>query len=183
MFPGGFSAPSGLSPKSLTLISTVSAALSATVEIEIPTDTTYIDYLLLITDVKPATDNQVLKISAKQGGVYTGTLNATSTSTGAGATTVNNIQTAAPTSIHVAGARSAAATAGISGQFWIRAPDGATANKVINYSISQNALGSSEVTNGMISSSATTALTGIRFSFASGNIASGTLRLYGITRF
>ena len=70
--------PSGVSAKSLILISTTTASSSATVDITSVIDDTYKEYILKFYDVHPATDNVTFQVNFRDGG---SSYDATKTST------------------------------------------------------------------------------------------------------
>ena len=70
--------PSGVSAKSLILISTTTASSSATVDITSGIDDTYKEYIIKFYDVHPATDNVTFQVNFRDGG---SSYDATKTST------------------------------------------------------------------------------------------------------
>ena len=60
--------PSGVSAKSLILISTTTASSSATVDITSGIDDTYKEYIIKFYDVHPATDNVTFQVNFRDGG-------------------------------------------------------------------------------------------------------------------
>ena len=70
--------PSGVSAKSLLLISTTTASSSATVDITSGIDDTYKEYIIKFYDVHPATDNVTFQVNFRDGG---SSYDATKTST------------------------------------------------------------------------------------------------------
>ena len=70
--------PSGVSAKSMILISTTTASSSATVDITSGIDDTYKEYIIKFYDVHPATDNVTFQVNFRDGG---SSYDATKTST------------------------------------------------------------------------------------------------------
>ena len=166
----------------LTLLSTVTASVAATVDIETTFSSTYDAYLLVATNVTVDYDGAAVNLRMKLGGSYV-----------TSATYLYHQNNSASDSTSYAGAASAAdskiilcnsavgSAAAKSANFTIRInqPASTTLSKQINWIGSYiDAAGVLHTSSGVGSNTATTALTGIRF-LAGGNI-SGTFRLYGI---
>ena len=62
------SLPSGVSGSSLVLISTTTASSSSTVDITSGIDSTYKEYIIKFIDVHPATDTAILQCNGRDGG-------------------------------------------------------------------------------------------------------------------
>jgi hypothetical protein len=170
----------------LTLLSTVTASASATVDIESTFSSTYDSYMLVGTGITAANDGVNLFAQMKLGGAYDTGANYvfhTQHSTSA-ATTYQATNSAGATSIRIFGGDGISNNASASGNFtmYISNPSSTALRKQIyftgscvSYSLVHiHACGSGHNT-------ATTALTGIRLFLGSGNITSGKFRLYGIS--
>lgn len=166
----------------LTLLSTVTASVAATVDIETTFSSTYDAYLLIATNVTADYDGAAVNLRMKLGGSYV-----------TSATYLYHQNNSASDSATYAGVANAADikiilcntgvgnTSGRSANFTIRInqPASTTLSKQINWIGSYiDATGVLHTSSGAGSNTATTALTGIRF-LGGGNI-SGTFRLYGI---
>lgn len=166
----------------MTLLSTVTAADSATVDIETTLNSTYDKYVIILSTVTPASSGSYLYCQFKQSGSYINTNytgQARRAKKGDTTTTFNNDQLT--TGIAVA----MDVKERLSFSLSITDPDGATGIKQIEgagISIYDN--GGSPLPQWHqftgYQSTATAAVTGIRFIFSTGNITSGTFRLYGI---
>lgn len=177
-------------PGSMKLLQTVTASSSATVDLETTIDSTYDQYLITVERAMPASDDQPLNVRFKIGGSYLSgatdywwnsqiILNATSgingdvsdteistTAVSAGSGVGNDTAECIDLDLRLS---RPALTTGYPHISWTgsyeRATDGALCSLAGNGRY-----------NG------TGAVTGVRFLFASGNIASGIFRLYGIKK-
>ena len=166
----------------LTLLSTVTASASATVDVETTFSSTYDVYVLECTGVLPATDATNLLILMKIGGSYvtTGYLSHVSICTSNDSATYSAIVSDG-TSIPIAS--SVLNTAGYGGNFTIHIynPASTSIRKMIHVEgVYLDSGGRIDVSYGAGYNSGAAALTGIQFKMSSGNITSGTFRLYGI---
>lgn len=165
----------------LTLLSTVTASVAATADIETTFSSTYDAYFLIATNVTADFDGAAVNMRMKLGGSYV-----------TSATYLYHQNNSASDSTAYVGVVNAADikiilcytgvgnTSGRSANFTIRInqPASTALSKQINWIGSYiDAAGVLHTSSGVASNTATTALTGIRF-FAGGNI-SGTFRLYG----
>ena len=168
----------------LTLLSTVTASNSATVDVETTFNSTYDSYLLVISGMTVQTDNTNLDCQLKVGGAYdTGNnykweqlevRNAISALYSQGGTSVgliemiNNMSNAAASSYHA--------------KMEINSPASTAFMKTVSWHSHSIGTGTPhpEEVFGSGANAATTALTGIRFLMSSGNIVAGKFRLYGI---
>jgi hypothetical protein len=180
----GSGLPSWTTPSSgaLTLLSTVTASVAATADIETTFSSTYDAYLLIATNVTADYDGAAVNLRMKLGGSYvtSATYLYHQNNSASDSTSYVGVANAADIKIILCntGVGSAAAK---SANFTIRInqPASTTLSKQINWIGSYiDAAGVLHTSSGVASNTATTALTGIRF-FAGGNI-SGTFRLYGI---
>lgn len=175
-------------PGASILLSTVTASASATADVETTFDSTYDTYMLIGTTILPATDSTDLYCRLKIGGSYQTGSNYEyhANISAAGATTYAGSASGSAPFIKMADSTSNTAAGGINFVMYIHNPTSTAARKHIEW------IGSSETGGGGTSvktasgmghwNAATTALTGVRFFMSSGNIASGTFRLYGIAK-
>jgi len=179
----GSSAPAWINPSisSVVLLSTVAASSSATIDLETTFNSTYDQYLITISALLPATNGTTLGVQFKQGGSYRTTdyryhssylMNTTASYNADIGSAADNILIAASlNSQYVA-------------NFDIRIPTPTVADfprlfghgtffRAVNGVVAQALpMGYQATTSG--------AIQGVRFLMSSGNIASGTFRLYGI---
>jgi len=173
---------------SLIYLSTVTASNSATVDIETTFSSTYDAYLLVVSNLVVGNDNATLVGRFKLNGAYVTTstyygklMNLVST-TG----TFNADNTNGLTSFYI-GTNLGADTSDIAGfNINIYNPSSTTKQKRVVFSgvaSASSGVGASQTTTffGSGSNSGTGAMTGLRLFMNSGNITSGTFRLYGIS--
>jgi hypothetical protein len=180
----GSGLPSWATPSAgaLTFISSVTASSSATVDIETTFNSTYRTYLIIGTDIY-CDETSVFNCRLKIGGSYITTssygyhrhdLTAGTSAYQAAASDGGNL---IPISAALATARS--------GHFvmTVHMPSDTASEKSIAWQFTTGRLNNNFSTGaiGNGSNSGTSALTGVRFFFNSGNIASGQFKLYGIT--
>ena len=186
------SLPSGVSGSSLILLETQTASSSGTIDFTSNIDSTYKEYIFKIINAHPATDNVTFKFQADTG---TNTnYNQTITSTHFRAQhTENDVSTSLSylTSSDQAQGTSDETLAnsigndndqGISGTLHIFDPSNTTFVKhfISNFqSIAHSDTSNNEYHAGYFNT--TTAITRVRFKFSSGNIDSGTFKLYGVS--
>lgn len=177
----GSGLPSWTTPSAgaLTLLSTVTASASATVDIETTFSSTYDAYLLYVVNLTPATAGTIIYARLKIGGSYitsasyTYAMNRSNDASGylsdnaAGDTTIRLINNCSL------------------GQMIINiySPSNTTKSKMINWQgVSVTSTPNIAFANGVAYVTGTTAaMTGIRILADSGNITSGTFRLYGVS--
>jgi len=172
----------------LTLLSTVTASSSATVDVETTFSSTYTQYMLVINNVNTqAAGNVELQFQMKIGGSYitTSTYQAAVDKSAANSTVYSTIAQADGSYgyVNMMGTV-ASSTAGTSSSFvmYIHGPSNTTLNKYVEWT--GHYVDVSELLRrsyGVGGNSGTAALTGIRFYLSSGNITSGTFRLYGLS--
>jgi hypothetical protein len=172
----------------LTLLSTVTASSSATVDVETTFSSTYTQYMLVINNLNTqAAGNVELYFQMKIGGSYitTSTYQAAVDKSAANSTAYSAIaqNDGSLSYVNMMGTV-ASSTAGTSSSFvmYIHGPSNTTLNKYVEWT--GHYVDSSEVLRrsyGAGGNSGTAALTGIRFYLSSGNITSGTFRLYGLS--
>ena len=182
---GTGSAPTWATPSSgaLTLLSTVTASASATVDVETTLDATYDAYMLVVSGAKPATDSVSLQARMKIGGAYIST--STSISTGGYSSTAGNQATTLATEITLVSSvwgNDAASSCDV--VMYIFNPSSTAFKKQLFYQATSLRIdtGATQVQtrSGVGLNDGTAALTGIRFFASSGNISAGKFRLYGI---
>ena len=184
----GASAPSWVtaSAGALTFITSVTASNSATVDIE-NAMTAYNVYVIEAVNIVNATDDTYLKIQLKIGGSYITTSTylsaAANNLASGGAVAVDNAATVT-TFIKFVPHMSNSASRTASGSIKILSPSSTTIQKQIsfNYAWLDSSAYTDTIGNGYGSgvNSGTGAVTGVRIFSSSGNITSGTFRLYGI---
>jgi hypothetical protein len=166
-------------------LSTTTASASATVDVENAFDSTYSTYVIVLSDVYPATNNTDMRVRLKIGGTYStvnywyvGTDNTTfGGSSFSGYSGANQSQ-----GIISRYTYGASASRTMSSTMFITNPSNTTSAKMVygtggyfqdgDYFINQ--------TYSIVNRVSTSALTGVRFFMDTGNITAGTFRLYGI---
>ena len=169
-----------------TYLSTVTASNSATVDIETTFNSTYETYAIVASSVRPVTNAVSLLARQKQSGSYVednyqyhlSICNATSSSY-AGAANGNTTSHLVANSLRDA---SGDTQGGASFVMYIPNPSNTTLQKTVFATGVANtaSIGSAQMTLVGSNFGSTAAITGIRFLMSSGNINSGTFRLYGI---
>ena len=183
----GVSAPTWVTPSAgaLTLLSTVTASNSATMDIETTFSSTYDKYLISVTGLVCQTDGQQLQMLLKIGGTYL-----TSGYVYFENRTQSSTSTFAGTNESIAGPASFVSVHSILGNvggenatfdLYISNPTSTTLQKLF-YFLGAGHTNAGEVRyiQGIGCNTNPAALTGVRFKMASGNITSGVARLYGI---
>jgi hypothetical protein len=173
---GAWSAPAA---GSFVFLSTVTASNSATVDIETTFNSTYTRYVIEASDVQTVDSGVVVGARFKLAGAYVSTTtysfhrmqpnDAANTYSGVGIA----VGTASSIGITLASGRS---------QFTmhITNPSSTTLIKQVYWTGSSESSDVASVRSGAGLNQGTGALTGVRFIAATGNISSGTFRLYGI---
>jgi hypothetical protein len=166
----------------LTLLSTVTASNSATVDVETTFSSTYDAYMLVVSGAKPATDAVNLLARMKIGGSYITT--STYISTGGYTNLAGDTEFTLATSITLVTTWGNTASSSCDVVMYIFNPASTAFKKLILYQATSMKLDSSAsmvgTRSGVGSNDGTAALTGIRFFASSGNISAGQFRLYGI---
>lgn len=170
----------------MVFLSSVTASSSATVDLETGIDSTYDYYMITFAGIVPATDNVVFRARLKINGTYqTSTYSATTIYASSDSSSINVDR---PTDSFNIVRYNVGNSSGMQSQgfFMFGVPTSTSLYKAATW----NATGfcptsfGSNVTNsdfgGGFYAGGTQALSGVRFYFSSGNIASGTFRLYGI---
>jgi hypothetical protein len=184
---GSGAAPTWATPATpasgLTLLSTVTASNSATVDVETTFSSTYDAYMLVVSGATPVTDSVSLFARMKIGGSYITT--STYISTGGYTSLDGNQKTTLATEITLVGSvwgNDAASSCDV--VMYIFNPSSTDFKKQIRYEATSLRLdtGATQIQtrSGVGSNDGTGALTGIRFFASSGNISAGKFRLYGI---
>jgi len=178
----GASAPTWVtaSAGALTLLSTVTASNSATVDIETTFSSTYDRYIIEAIDIRSVDSGVIIGAQYKLSGAYV-----TNTTYAFHRMQPNDASAAYIGSALAAGAASSIGVTGASGRsqftMHITNPTSTTLQKLVYWtggSISSDAV---TVRAGAGLNQGTGALTGVRFFASTGNISSGTFRLYGIS--
>lgn len=169
---------------SLIYLSTVTASASATVDIETTFDSTYDEYMIAATGVVIASDNISLYLRMKIGGSYltTATYEHHLASPNSLANAYNGQGLEAQTEIRLSPNNSNARPANF--RIWVHHPSSTTLPKAVEWQGSSHHATAPTLHSitGAGGNTGTGALTGIQILAASGNITSGTFRLYGIKK-
>jgi hypothetical protein len=185
----GTSAPTWSTPAAgaLTLLSTVTASNSATMDIETTFSSTYDKYLISVTGLVCQTDGQQLRMLLKIGGTYltTATYVTFENRTQSSANTfagVNESIAGPTTFVSVHSILGNASGENASFDLYISNPASTTLQKLYYFLGAGNTnAGEVRYIQGIGCNTGTAALTGVRFQMASGNITSGVARLYGFS--
>ena len=186
------SLPSGVSGGSLVLLSTQTASSSSTIDFTSDIDSTYKEYVFKFVSIHPATDNVNFMVNFRDGG---SSYDATKTSTSfaayhneAGDTTGVNYeasfdlaQSTGNQPLNAGGGVGGDADQSISGTLHLFDPSSTTFVKhyISNINFSNN---SNYTIQSFIAGycNVTAAIDGVQFSMSSGNIDSGTFKMYGV---
>ena len=186
------SLPSGVSGGSLVLLSTQTASSSSTIDFTSDIDSTYKEYVFKFVSIHPATDNVNFMVNFRDGG---SSYDATKTSTSfaayhneAGDTTGVNYeasfdlaQSTGNQPLNAGGGVGGDADQSISGTLHLFDPSSTTFVKhyISNINFSNN---SNYTIQSFIAGycNVTAAIDGVQFSMSSGNIDSGTIKMYGV---
>jgi hypothetical protein len=181
----------GSTGASLVLIQRQTPSSVATCDFTTGIDSTYDEYLFTLNNVVPANEASglVVRVSEDSGSTwksgasdYSWATNGTNDSGGSAST-----GTASDTSMYLAasGVSNTASEGGYNGEMRIFNPSGSTAKKVITalggYYRTTSTILLVNAMSGRYKGSSN-AVNGIRFLFASGNITSGTIALYGVKK-
>jgi len=184
------SLPSGVSGSSLVLISTTTASSSSTVDITSGIDSTYKEYIIKFIDVHPATDTAILQCNGRDGG---SSFDATKTTTFWYAyhdEGDSDTQLEYNASYDIAQSTSAFRISNLlgngndesySGTMHLFDPSNTTFVK--HFIVRSNMYQSGSYTFDIHVAgyfNVTAAIDGLQFSMSSGNIDSGTFKLYGV---
>jgi len=181
----GSGLPSWTTPSAgaLTLLSTVTASASATVDVETTFSSTYDAYMLVVSGATPATDSRSLYARMKIGGSYITT--SSYISTGGFNSLAGNQEATLATEITLVNAvwgNDAPSSCDV--VIWIFNPSSTAFKKQLFYQATSLRIDTGvtqvQTRSGVGINDNTGALTGIRFFASSGNISAGKFRLYGI---
>ena len=173
---------------SWTYLSTVTASGSATVDIETTIDSTYDTYAIVASNIFPATDNAQPLLRMKTSGSYaTGATDYTYVFGQSASGTYSGVSGVAGNAYMILGRQMSTST--VAGDLetmvfvlYLFQPSNTTRAKAVSWSGGQymglNA--NSTLLNGFGVLDKATTVTGVRFYFDTGNVATGTFRLYGI---
>jgi hypothetical protein len=176
-----------VAPAGLVLLSTVTASSSSTVDIETTFDSTYDEYIVMITKVTGSNLGRNFMLRTKQGGAYNTSTNykthyvyATNTQTTQSTNNYTNIDSIeAASNIHNTAGRE------LNIQFNISNPASTNNIKMVRWSgmyYHENSRMGHVNGAGGLDGGITSAITGLRFYMDSGNIATGIFRLYGVSK-
>jgi len=182
----GSSAPSWVAAAagSLNYLSTVTASNSATVDVESTFSSTYDVYMLVGTNVRSASGGVAMLLRMKIGGSYitTGTsYKYHQNYSGSDSAAYGGTSSAGTDSITLAIGMSSGTSDTYNFVMYIYSPSNTSIQKLISVTGTNIAGTTTRTANSIGSNSGTGALTGIRFLTDSGNIATGSFRLYGIS--
>ena len=181
--------PSGVSAKSLILISTTTASSSATITIASGIDSTYKEYIFTWTNVHPGTDDKNLQINFRDGSTaYDATktsacFGADHTEAGSGSMQYKaGNDLAQSTGVQALGASTGADNdQSTSGYLHLYDPSNTT---FVKHWISRSSQARhSDAAQDFYTAgycNTTSAIDGVQFTFQSGNIDAGTFKLYGV---
>lgn len=167
--------------------SPITASNSATVDVETTFDSTYDDYAIVYDNVTPANANVSFYGRMKVGGAYDTGSNYSSSVVGANSSTSTYQGSGGNAEAFIrlgsGGLISTTAGTSVGGIVWLRNPTSTSLQKTCRFET--DLVASTNDTyyfGGTGKNSATTALTGFRFYFSAGNVATGTFRLYGLRK-
>lgn len=167
----------------LALLSTVTASTSATVDLETTFDSTYDNYMIVASGVRPVANNASLRAQLKIGGSYIAT-SSYAYRADAGDSTADTLfvsRSIGDSSFNLANRGiGSGASDGCDVVMFVFEANSTTLKKRIKFSSDYSSSGTLSGDVGRGHNSGTAALTGVRFLMNSGNIATGTFRLYGI---
>jgi hypothetical protein len=182
----GSSAPTWATPSAgaMTLLSTVTASNSATVDIETTFSSTYDTYVILGSGIgSDGSATPYFQVRLKLGGSYSSaSYYAQVLTTRSGSTSVANTTNISQIYFTSTSGIASNSTANLSFVLYINNPSSTSINKNLNWTGSYQAPtgGAAQFSGGGYNDN-TAALTGVRFFQDSGNIIRGTFRLYGIS--
>ena len=168
----------------LVWLSTVTASASATVDIETTFSSTYDAYMLIGNSIRPANDAQSFRMLLKIGGTYLTTANYRyhTNNSGSNSALYAGAATGADNNIVMGNSVSNAVAASLDFVLYTHDPDITTLKQKVSWTGGYiDHVANHTSSSGIASHDTAGALTGIRFLFGTGNITSGTFRLYGIT--
>jgi Collagen triple helix repeat (20 copies) len=170
----------------LILLEQYTAANSATLDFTTCITSTYDDYLVEMLNVLPVTDSVGLQMVASTdgGSTWLGGTNYAFLMNRTGGSQTSGAASSIPVDGYASAlAGNTAAYGGVSGSIKLFNPLSATAYKYMTVNDAYRAYdGTFEMITGIAGIWTTTAVNALRFKFSSGNIASGTIRVYGIAK-
>jgi hypothetical protein len=164
------------------------ASSSASLNFTTGITSTYDDYIIDLVNIIPATDgaNLLMTVSTDGGSTYSSTGYRWSYNyLSVGGTTAGTVNSLSDSAWHLANAnKNTTGLGGASGRLHLPNPLNASANKVLSLDLIQWNSGDSNPFKyyGGGSWGTTTAVNAVKFLFDAGNIASGTIRLYGLAK-
>ena len=168
----------------MQVLSTVTASNSATVDLETTFDSTYDDYIIMISNLVAATDSVNFLMRQKLGGTYQTAGYAGMFVNSHSGTTTNQFENGFTNGILLANSFGNASYE--SGQVQIYVSNVHSTSRVKNiYGQSSYVTNEGKSKGGRavgFCGAATSALTGLRFYFSSGNISAGNFRVYGVAK-
>lgn len=165
----------------MPLLSTVTASASATVDVETTFDATYDNYLIVANSVIPATDGATLILRLKIGGAYSATNYIGHYQTLVSGTNTYSATANEADGIFIATAVGNVTNEGLNLTARIYNPAGTTLLNMVDGNVVH--INNAGLVKGGAFFGANTvagAVTGVRIMATSGNITSGTFRLYGL---
>jgi len=185
------SAPSGIGGGSMALISTQTASSSSTISFTSGIDSTYKEYIFKYIGVHPATDGANFQVNFRDGSTDYDATKTTTVLLASNAEDESHAELAYKASNDLAQSTSfqnLAESVGadndqcVSGELHLFNPSSTTFVKTF-MSQTQNADSGNNTLSFFVSGycNTTTAIDGVQFKFSSGNIDSGTFKLYGVS--
>jgi hypothetical protein len=180
------SAAPAASSSGLTLLSTVTASASSTVDIETTFNSTYDVYQLVISGVTQTESNASFECLMKIGGSYLTTSTyywqREQTLSNTPADNYLSANSGSNSLLRFASSLSNSSGSSLNLVIYIFSPASTSLAKHITWIGSSNNSTLIQKNNGVGYNSGTSALTGLRFSMNSGTITTGSFRLYGISK-
>ena len=185
------SLPSGVSAKSMILLATETASSSATISFTSGIDSTYKEYIFKFINIHPATDSQHLQVNFRDGG---SDFDATKTTTafygyngeggGNDLSYLTGLDLAQSTSYQsICGTVSNQNDESFSGTMHLFDPSNTTFVK--HFMVRGNTYSQNDLTADMYFvgyCNVTAAIDGVDFKFGSGNIDSGVIKMFGLSK-
>lgn len=175
-------------PTGWVYLSSQSASSSATVDFTSSIDSSYDEYVFEIVDLLPATDGVSLYIrtSANAGGAWDsgGSDYVYTVASQAGGSANALTSTGAAQIIAAEQISNTTAKGGVIGQVRLYVPSNTSSHKRLQFQTGNPQSGVSTIVSatGVGVRVATSVVTGVRFLMSSGNITSGTIRMYGVRK-
>jgi hypothetical protein len=176
-----FAAPSA----GLTLLATITASASSSIDIEDVFTSTYDNYIILVTSAKCSTNsNSFIKVRFKISGTYRDTnYRWFRTTQNSSSTTYNGDSNNSDTEIRCSADNNNGSADSLDMVFEINNPTSTALHKQIKWSIIGNNNSGNQYTTGSgINNGTPAALTGVRIQPNAGNFSSGVFRIYGVRK-